>query len=525
MNNCQIAISDTVSGYYLDEVTCYERPVAVTLNYYKNRLGSLYLILCKAARAYCLDDNTEFIEIQSYITKFIQDYLGISVHEENTETDIIVKIKSHLQEGHPVLVSGNLLEIPYSTKYKNTSWEHLFIIKGYNPETEMFTILDNTHLDETEYKDKNRKLFNFYLTEDIIRKAYKSFIDTFGYYKSLLYYRENENLGKYTEKEILCNIIQRLLGKKGVNFSQILKINELVSLYAEESDQEKLTLYIQKLLNINKYKNVMLDELILYMIRFDYPKDRIDEMKELKKLLFNAWSEFVSLAIIKLKRNRYQFNENMLKEINKYENSLENQLILFQTYLTEHEDYSKKRFNTYEEKENLDNIISVREDDTCFEFDNGKTYNIWNFGNAPKRTLLSKETDRNYKISANIVIDAKTKETAYQTGIFIKNSEEKMWLAAIDSRGKFVVDLVGISNLDAPINLEVIYRMNIIVAVIKNKLVAKLINDENNEQLAEITTVFDRTPSLEMGLLVKTWGNGEYLKVNYLNNNISIIED
>lgn len=39
-----IDIQDNTRQYYLDEVTCYEKPFVVVLNNYKNRYGSYFIM-------------------------------------------------------------------------------------------------------------------------------------------------------------------------------------------------------------------------------------------------------------------------------------------------------------------------------------------------------------------------------------------------------------------------------------------------------------------------------------------------
>lgn len=47
-----IDIEDNTRQYYLDEVTCFEKPFVVLLNDYKNKYGQYFLLLCKILRVY-----------------------------------------------------------------------------------------------------------------------------------------------------------------------------------------------------------------------------------------------------------------------------------------------------------------------------------------------------------------------------------------------------------------------------------------------------------------------------------------
>lgn len=146
-------------------------------------------------------------------------------------------------------------------------------------------------------------------------------------------------------------------------------------------------------------------------------------MIEIRKKLYDAWTNFVSLTIIKIRRKKYQFSESMIEKINVYENELEEQLISFPNYLMDYQDVEKEKITNYDNDRNIDHIISISENITCFEYDNGKIYNIWNRGKAPRKALLSGKMDGNYRIKIELSIDEKSKENAYQAGIYIKNVE------------------------------------------------------------------------------------------------------
>lgn len=514
----QIILGDTLSGYYSDEVTCYERPPAIVLNFYKNRLGNLFLILCKAARVYCLDDNLSSDGVREYVTRFLYDYLGIQVCDDKKEVDIVNEVKCHIRDGEPVMVSGNLYALPYSSKYKTTNWQHLFVIKGYSDETRRFMILDNVHLEHIPYEEKDRKLFDFYLSEVDIINLYKSHNDVYGYDASFVFLKKNKYFSKYSERELLCIIINRISQKSGKKYRQIEKLEEIALLFDENADKEKIDFLVKKLLNINKYKNVMLNEIVNYMQRYNYAIDKINEILKIKERLYEAWCNFVTIVIIKIKRKKYQLNDAMLDNINLYEKQLVELLKEFENFLMTYED-DEKNISVYDNKENLDHIISISEENTQFEFDNGRTYNLWNYGDAPKRTLMSKNVDESFRICVDIIIDEKTKENAFQAGIFVRNDEGKVWFAAYDNRDMLVLDKIGIDNLSKKITQSASGKIRLVVEIVKDQIRARI----ENHQESELFTMFERSSLIEIGFLVKTWGNGEYLKVDFRNNVVDVI--
>lgn len=85
----KISVYDMPKNYYIDEVTCFEHPIAVAMNYYSSKCSSLYLILAKMYGIYFGDGREN---IRETIFKSIREIIGINRVEYGKATvDIIRK--------------------------------------------------------------------------------------------------------------------------------------------------------------------------------------------------------------------------------------------------------------------------------------------------------------------------------------------------------------------------------------------------------------------------------------------------
>lgn len=81
-------------------------------------------------------------------------------------------------------------------------------------------------------------------------------------------------------------------------------------------------------------------------------------------------------------------------------------------------------------------------------------------------------------------------------------------VCSLYNRGIFILDTIGIDNLAKKITQPLFGKMKIIVEIVKDQIRAWLENAMNTE----LITVFERTPSMEIGFLVKTWEMGSMSK-------------
>lgn len=512
MENFKINIRDDGRCYYYDEVTCYEKPVVVLLDYVQNDFGKLFLIICKALRLYNYENN---MDTKHAVVEFVKKYLGISFFEKNNEKNIVEYLINELRNNNAVLISGNQYEIPYSElHYKKDDCGHLFLIKGYNSLTKMFTIFDNLHLSTSEYEDKDKRYSDFFLSEDDIKRVYNSYIEAYGETEAIILLRKNENFGKYSKTEILMAAIQMLCNEKiGERFWQIEKLKELDRMVnVEQADKKRIIALSKKILNYNKYKNVLFNEIKMFMKQYGYSIEKIREVDILKEEMYSLWMDFVTISIAKIKRNvEWQVSDDIVNKENEFVDALASFLA-----------YLKKDIGKIDENRKSDivhkeeSIISSTESTVVFEFTDGKTYNYWIDDYAPKFVLRSGIHDKTFKVSATVDIDTRSLEEKYQAGIYATNSEGKTYFAAIEATGKVVLDTIGENNFSDSFIIPNTY--NIEVKIVDDDMHVKY---SINETTKEMKMRIGRGEYLDVGLMVKTWGNGQYLRVKFEDININ----
>lgn len=222
-----IDIEDNTRQYYLDEVTCFEKPFVVLLNDYKNKYGQYFLLLCKILRVYMYGNNDVSDDVKQCLRLFIRDILGLTPIERQEELDIISALIQEMEKGNIVISAGNLYALPYSEiHYHVDNWPHLFIYKGYNYDTKMFRILDNIHMHTTKYKDL--RYSDFFLSEDTVRKLYEEQGRVYDREFGFVVFNKNEYFGVKSDRQIVLTILRQLcMPKTGFKYRQIVKLISL----------------------------------------------------------------------------------------------------------------------------------------------------------------------------------------------------------------------------------------------------------------------------------------------------------
>lgn len=208
--------------------------------------------------------------------------MGLTPIERQEELDIISALIQEMEKGNIVISAGNLYALPYSEiHYHVDNWPHLFIYKGYNYDTKMFRILDNIHMHTTKYKDL--RYSDFFLSEDTVRKLYEEQGRVYDREFGFVVFNKNEYFGVKSDRQIVLTILRQLcMPKTGFKYRQIVKLISLNEALINGSiDNRQLKDLAKKILNINKYKTVMLNELSINMMENGYDTIYINRIKEL----------------------------------------------------------------------------------------------------------------------------------------------------------------------------------------------------------------------------------------------------
>lgn len=444
-------------------------------------------------------------DVKQCLRLFIRDILGLTPIERQEELDIISALIQEMEKGNIVISAGNLYALPYSEiHYHVDNWPHLFIYKGYNYDTKMFRILDNIHMHTTKYKDL--RYSDFFLSEDTVRKLYEEQGRVYDREFGFVVFNKNEYFGVKSDRQIVLTILRQLcMPKTGFKYRQIVKLISLNEALINGSiDNRQLKDLAKKILNINKYKTVMLNELSINMMENGYDTIYINRIKELADLLYAEWSDYVTVSVSKIKRKRFDSPEAVTESIEKMEDEI---VSITKGYI----DFLEKDEGTDRENKKISNeIIFVEEGKIIFSITDGKTHNFWFEDKAPKYPLLKNCNDDKIFAKARILFNQESEENLYQAGIYVKSAEDKVYYMAIDNDRNCILDTIGENNRKEEFDNtnEYLIKMNLEADCLK----VQFISDASTK---ELKMMIERLAPVEVGLMVKTWGNGGFLEVDF----------
>lgn len=230
----------------------------------------------------------------------------------------------------------------------------------------------------------------------------------------------------------------------------------------------------------------------------------INRIKELADLLYAEWSDYVTVSVSKIKRKRFDSPEAVTESIEKMEDEI---VSITKGYI----DFLEKDEGTDRENKKISNeIIFVEEGKIIFSITDGKTHNFWFEDKAPKYPLLKNCNDDKIFAKARILFNQESEENLYQAGIYVKSAEDKVYYMAIDNDRNCILDTIGENNRKEEFDNtnEYLIKMNLEADCLK----VQFISDASTK---ELKMMIERLAPVEVGLMVKTWGNGGFLEVDF----------
>jgi hypothetical protein len=528
-------IIDIPHKYNIDELTCYEHPVATAINYFDSRICNVYILLSKLYGIYVLNIQTN--------RKKVLDYL-----KEYTDTEINFikkltwkKLKENIDKGVPLIVGVNLYDIEYSDNYLKNNWGHWFLIKGYDETNGTVIVLDNA-----QHNDIGERYSEFRITYDTLIKAHKSFVKKYPeeIHTISLLCSNNATYTYNAQIKQLLDVYMSVDIKEDISYRQYHILNELEKIKKGNSGYEEYyTEELKKrLLNINKYREVFFNELCISMEYFGYKRENINCIKEKVNQLNNQWKIFILKYSISIS-NGYNKEIVISEEIKKIEIDIRKQLEDYGKYLekkTMYEknnevkslyisdiDTNKSNKITYMTINNDDDIISG--DDECikFSFVKNRLYNWWIDDNAPKICLAKYNFDDVYsgkciyvKSHMNIsIVERFTSGERYQAGFYVKTYDDNSsYMCALSGQEEWSLDKVGYegNKLCSRSTYDIFMR------VTKGNIIFGEYEEKNNEEKTLIERTIADTGEFEIGLACKTWEKSGKIIVEFIDTELTI---
>lgn len=497
-------IEELRERYSLEYLDCFDYPVAINYNWLNPNIIDLYYAYTKLYSSFYIKKG-----FNDYDLMDLEEEIGIRCAKIHSKESLLEDIKQLINEGHMVLVPGNLKYLFYSSYYLKEDRGHMFIVKGYDDENELFYILDSI-------QEKGEEGIPSY-TDFVMR--FSDLSDIYNGYEVItepyIYYFEDINSEQmYKERvEIFLEKLYRAIENE--KYMEYELLTNKKHLDGKVKDDEYL-------MNIPRYKEMMMLHIIKIMEQYSYD---VSKLKDITEQLKTAWIKNNTRLILKLLKNtngqmKYTFTEEtkmgeklLLSEI---KNCLE--------YLStkESNDRTTKIESLYKKmgdldvyfENNQDSIIAYDENEKkiIFDFNNGMIYNTWIDDGCPKVVFYKadKAVEKFYlQVKCSIEIDSN--KEGHQEGVYVRTDSHSMYAFAIDYMKKLILDNVGASTLESYYYCGNKQEIILYYELDQNKLSYGIISEDATKQQMGVYELTSKVK--DIGLYCKTWNQCKYLKV------------
>lgn len=536
----KINLQDMPYSYEYDEITCFEHPVIVTFDFLNNGMGFCYALLSKLRGIYIPKQQQNY-NVREYVLKEVSRHFGVSIEEPKSLS--YKKIMDYLDNDIPVIIGVNLKNIFYSNYYAEHDWVHWFLIKGYKRKGELVTLLDNTQFEHIGHAYEN-----FNIPFDIVKQANKSYVKKYGNeYASLIFGKE-----KQVDFDSMMMYILKAYTDIDLTNQEVYRQNALIKLYADTKirnnsfsgamemlGEDILNEFRKKLININKYREVLFNGISEYMQKSEFNMQMINEFAafnlhvgELK----NLWQKIIMKAIVKTMHGE-KAEELVNEEVVHKEKLVQDDVRKFVKYLTEKSPKEKVVFvnGNKEEKgkinermnertcgleccdvrfENNDNqiISNIGHESygkTTFTFNGISECNWWDMDNAPK-LIFENEVQQGMELVAELCI-SEYEGGNFETGIFVREKGTgRSYLEGIENERHLVISEIGKEGYKFDIDKKNKYSLFIREAEGNIEFGFK----KNGEEWDIMFATDDMDlKHCELGIVCKTWSKNIKLKV------------
>lgn len=508
----RLFIKDKVH-YSLDKVNCFERAIVNQLKYKNKHYGDLFIMLIKLYQFYFWQPNEDQRRVLVELSERVLD-----VEYQNVFPVNLYSIKDCLDKGYLPIIGGDLYYLFYSDHYKIDSWPHWFVITGCDIDRGLYYLSDDlqyTHIDR-EYKD-------ICLTNKIINTINKKYLSLYDKKWSCFFLRISK---VNTINELLRNILL-LYFKFDTNNKDSYPQTKLISnLFEVRNNNLDLTVFEKlkrKVINMNKYRTVFINEIEKYMGLFECEEGIISELKNHNLKLEKTWEQYVTLNILNCLKG-YNTPLVLNDEIVELESNVRKILIkLYDFLLCKNNNVSNticEKFNEMSIVENdCDGVVRLSDNQIIFDFDKGREYNWWFEDNAPK-VVLAREVscDCDFKVTTKIYIDEAFTQKNFQAGIFLRFADNALF-CALDSHGLFVLDEIGKINKSS----RFIFSNEVQITLEKheNILLGRINDNKATEVYIEWYAEFNEC--IDIGFSCKTWGESGSLNLKFFEYNTEVV--
>lgn len=496
-------IKPNQDNYKLDYISCFEKPVGIIIENYHELYPNIFYMILKLTQS--LNLKSDYIEYENTSMDLIQKILKIHLKLELKSVENINCLHEFIEENLnnqiPVLLPGNLKELFYAKHYKINDWPHLFIIKGYDNEKQVYSILDsyhNTNLDFSKYT-------NFYMEYSTAEKLYSSNIENFK--RKEIWFIENPNESISID---ISNILVYCLDKY-INNAYI-KCNNDINKYLYCQENIDFEDYYKELLQILKWKITFFSEVISIYKYIDVNTKNYNEFKHTIDTFKLNIQTYINAIYVNYYRNKKAAIDKYLNMILKEEILIVDFLKKIKGKVIKIKELKNTNIKIIAKNEIIENnddsiIKKINKNEYIFKFNNGKVYDSWFLDNSPK--VMLKKIDKNKKtiIQTKLNILKADKNSKFHAGIYIRTVTDELFFWGINCGRTLRLDLVGINenifDVKKEIN-EVILKMEIY-----EKTFIISYKDINDFEFKDEKKIKGTNKIQEIGIGCKNWGSND----------------
>ncbi len=315
---------------------------------------------------------------------------------------------------------------------------------------------------------------------------------------------------KYTRIEMLKSILveyyERDFKDSSIYFSLVLlqKISEISRLAI--NDKSLIDEYKKRLINVNKYRQVLFDILKKEMKNYGYDNARIGVFEEKVTELNKKWTTYVMLEVVNAVRTN-DYIPYLNTDIMELEKCVANLVEEFKGYL---EDYS---INTPAIKSNESALVAETEKGVEFDLsDEDVVHNWWNQCDDSVKKVIDKNCIiEGYETDLTINIESELVSGNYQAGIYLKNvSGTDAYTFGVENNAYVFLDEVGLVGYKESISGQLQHKLH---CKIENNVLTISIRTYGDDKLALLQTNIDCTERYEIGYFCKTWSEPSKVKL------------
>lgn len=498
---CIIPIEDHLGHYNLDEIDCFQRPIAIVLDNFDRMLANIFIAYAKSMELYA--KWTSPIIMRRNLLHILADKMNIEIIPKGKEK-FTKFLYNQLDNNYPIIVGVNYYGLYYSNYFLKENYPHWVIVNGYDTQCSLFSILDYTQFMERKFDfDK------FVFQEKPFHKLNKDYEKIYSDMDSCFVLSPKEDIKKANFRKMIGDFLRYSLNEMecGTN-SVVLQLNDIASMKSKNQvELEKL-----RILNINKSRKKFVDILVDIMDYFNYDSKLIKQFYLTGSKLIYNWNNYSQFCFLQIDKGSVNAPFSLTPVIKDLEEQMINCLMEFLNFIKASntnisiESEGKKHKGI---QNDYDKVISVlSENEIKFSFFKPKEYNWWEHNNAPMYEILSSKGNNNIKISLVIEIEKKFTVENFQTGFYIINGEESFFVG-VDSNDLFCMDKIYVDNFSCYGKLQYKYKL---LLEINNKFI-ELSDVSSNAKKILLKRHFERANEIKVGIVSKTWGTPGLLDI------------